>query len=166
MGFGSNKNPWSPNTTSQLKSQFLFAFSGSNRLFFEERHIVPHKKVVLLRLRPLIVTIGISSLFFNLALVSIWNVSIANLQCRFRRFKILRDDFNYLCHVGDYISSVSWIQLPRKMRLHSQCSWHRDCKTGQLIREPDVHFVPGHSLQHWQLCSLDVEREMVDGWIV
>ena len=73
-----------PSQFPNSQSQFLFVFSGSNRLFFEERHVVPHKKVVLLCLRPLIVTIGISSLFFNLALVSIWNVSIANLQCRCR----------------------------------------------------------------------------------
>ena len=31
--------------------------------------------------------------------------------------------------------------------------------------KPYIHFVPWHCLQHWQLCSLDVEREMVDGWV-
>ena len=31
--------------------------------------------------------------------------------------------------------------------------------------KPNIHFVPWHCLQHWQLGSLDVEREEVDGWV-
>ena len=76
------------------------------------------------------------------------------------------DWLEYLLHVCNNLPPVPRIDLPGKVCLHSQHPVHSHSKDPRRMKsKPNIHFVPWHCLQHWQLGSLDVEREEVDGWV-